>query len=125
MLCRIDGCGNQVPSPLQGESLCPEHFFERAFELARRSLDDCQQGRALEAAPIDWLFSNAGYAANQLLLDARSLSETQRDSALQLMLCLTNLLEYLRHHSVALEPPDKREVNSSPASRPGPARQLP
>jgi len=125
MRCRIDGCGNRVPSPLQGELLCPDHFVERAFEVARRSLDDCQQGRALEAAPIDWLFSNAGYAANQLLLEAESLSDTQRDDALQLMLCLTNLLEYLRHHSVALKPADAREVSSPTASRPGPARQLP
>jgi hypothetical protein len=124
MLCRIDGCGNRVPSPLQGELLCPDHFFQQAFDLARWALDNCQQGRALDAAPIDWLFSSAAYAANQLLLDAGSLSDNQRDDALQLMLCLTNLLEYMRHHSVALDPPDLRRV-SSPASRPGPTRQLP
>ena len=125
MRCRIDGCGNRVPLPLRGELLCPDHFFEHAFEVARRSLEDCQQGRALEAAPIDWLFSNAGYAANQLLLDAESLSDAQRNDALQLMLCLTNLLEYLRHHSVALEPADARRISSPPATRPSPARQSP
>jgi hypothetical protein len=105
MRCRIDGCGKQVPSPLQGELLCPDHFIERAFDTARKSLDRCQQGRALEAQPVEWLFSNAAYAANQLLLDAGDLSETQRQGALELMLCLANLLEYVRHHSIALESP--------------------
>lgn len=125
MGCRIDGCGNRVPSPLQGELLCPDHFIERAFDLARRSLDACQQARALDAAPIEWLFSSAAYAANQLLLDADSLSDTQRDDTLQLMLCLTNLLEYIRHHSVALNQADARQINSPAASRPGPVRQSP
>jgi hypothetical protein len=104
--CRTTGCAESVPPPLRGESLCAQHFLERAFDAAQNLLELFQRPQPLDWRALEWLFSDAAYAANQLTLEADRLSEAQKDRLLQLMLCLANLHEYLRHHSVPLKPAD-------------------
>lgn len=104
--CRTPGCAEAVPQPLRGESLCAEHFLGHAFDAAQHLLAMFQQPQPLDWRALEWLFSDAAYAANQLTLDASRLSEAQKDRLLQLMLCLANLNDYIRHHSVRLKPAD-------------------
>lgn len=102
--CRTPGCPAGVPQLLRIEALCPEHFIEHAFTCAASALDRLERSAPVEQRDVDWLMSDAAFIARDLTQRADSLPTVHRDRLLELLLCLTNLHEYLRHHSVALRP---------------------
>ncbi len=98
--CRVQGCAGDVPAPLSLELLCVDHYIEQAFSRLQDALELCQQCRAVDAQALDWLLGDADFAVQALAQDGRSHTSAQRDKLLELLLNLSNLHEYLRHHSV-------------------------
>ena len=98
--CRIPECPAHVPMLLRIEALCPNHFIEHTFLCAQQALERCERSLPLDQGTIDWLLSDASFIARDLTERAGTLAATQRDRLLELLLCLANLNEYIRHHSV-------------------------
>ena len=102
MDCKTQACPEAVPAALAAEQLCLSHFLEYAHQRASDALGCCVQDRPVETGEVDWLLSQANYL---LLLMARApdgFPPPQRDRMMELMLCLANLNEFIRHHSVRL-----------------------
>jgi len=99
--CRVIGCGQSVPLALTQEILCLDHYIEQAFAHMQAALELCQKSRPLEPRILDWLMADADFVVQSLAQNGRSVcTALQHDKLLELLLCLTNLQEYLRHHSV-------------------------
>jgi hypothetical protein len=60
----------------------------------------------LDPRLLDWLFNGAHFAVLTLGRAASSETPAQREKLLELVLGLTNLQEYLRHHSVVVAQPE-------------------
>jgi hypothetical protein len=101
--CRVTGCGQAVPRALAREALCLDHYLEQAFLRLQAALELCQQCRPVDPRMLDWLLTNADFAVQSLSQSGRAHSPSQRDKLLELLLRLTNLQEYLRHHSVQVQ----------------------
>lgn len=66
----------------------------------------CQTGQALDRHLLDWLLDGAEFAVQSLSQEGFTPSPGQRVKVLELLLGLSNLQEYLRHHSVRVLNPD-------------------
>jgi len=104
--CGVDGCGEHVPPSLTQEMLCLDHFVEQASMRLHAAQSLCQTGQALDRHMLDWLVDGAEFAVQSLSQDGFTISPLQRVKVLELLLGLSNLQEYLRHHSVRVSNPD-------------------
>jgi len=102
--CRFPGCSAQVPLALRVESVCLDHFLESTFLRAERTMQHCQQGLPLRWPALDWLFSVAEFTVRGLAAQTGHLSSVQREKALELLLCLANIREYIRQRSIHITP---------------------
>jgi hypothetical protein len=100
--CRTAGCPNSVLPALAGEGVCMDHYLERVFLQMGMAMEMCQRGRPVEPGTFDWLLCQAELAATTLANKDSGASSTHRTRLLEVLLCLSNLNEYVRHHSVAL-----------------------
>lgn len=100
------GCGQGVRAPLAQEALCLDHYIEHASARLRAALELCEQCQPVDGHILNWLLADADFAVQALCQDGRAHSPVQRDKLLELLLGLTNLQEYLRHHSVRVKPAD-------------------
>jgi hypothetical protein len=98
--CRMDGCENGVVPILAADFLCLDHFLEQSSDRALQALDRCQRALPLDSKTVDWLLSDAQHAAVALAIRPDQHGPDDQDRILDLLLCLTNLQEYIRHHSV-------------------------
>jgi hypothetical protein len=101
--CRRSGCPSSIPAALANEQLCLEHFLDDAFLRTDQTLDRCREGRAMNAADVEWLLSDALAIVKNLEEKASDPQPRQRDRMLELLLMLANLHEYVAHHSVRLD----------------------
>jgi len=86
--------------------LCFDHFVEQASLRLHAAQSLCQTGQALDRHMMDWLLDGAEFAVQSLSQDGFTISPMQRLKVLELLLGLSNLQEYLRHHSVRVSNPD-------------------
>jgi hypothetical protein len=100
--CRADGCGNLVFPTLSAEGVCMDHYLERVFLQMGMAMEMCQQCRPVEFGTFDWLLSQGEFAAATLANKNSGASSMHRTRLLEVLLCLSNLNEYVRHHSVTL-----------------------
>lgn len=100
--CRMAGCAARVPPALITELLCLEHFLEQTFLRAEYALDLCQRGRSVDWYAMDWLFKVAEYSVRLLAQHSEALSPENREKTLELLLCLSNIREYVRSHAVTV-----------------------
>ena len=100
--CRTEGCTESVLPALSAEGVCLDHYLERVFLRLGIAMEMCQQGRPVESQSLDWLFSQGEFAAGTLASKDSGASSLQRTKLLEVLLCLSNLNEYVRHHSVTL-----------------------
>jgi len=100
--CRITGCSLQALPDLAAESLCLDHFIDQTFARARQALELCQQAQPLDLNTLEWLLADARIATKTLVGERDGHGPAQRERLLELLLCLSNLQEYVRHHSVSL-----------------------
>ena len=101
--CQAVGCVEKVPATLAQNSLCLDHYVEKASSELRAALDLCRQGQPVEPRVLDWLLAGAEFAVQTLSLNGDGCSPAQRVGVLELLLGLSNLQEYVRHHSVRLK----------------------
>ncbi len=104
--CSVTTCRAAVPPKLLQESLCLDHYIEKGLERVRESLTICRDGRELDPRLLDWLFAGAEFAVHALGQESSPETPEQRERLLELLLGLTNLQEYLRHHSVVISQVD-------------------
>lgn len=98
--CRVFECGQSVPVTLAQDGLCLDHYIEQAFSRLRAALELCRQCQPVDQHTLDWLLADADFAVHVLSHSGPIHTPEQRDKLLELLLSLTNLQEYLRHHSV-------------------------
>ncbi len=96
----MEGCENGVVPVLAADFLCLNHFLEQSSNRASLALERCQQALPLDSKTVDWLLSDAQHAAVALAIRPDQHGPDDQDRILDLLLCLTNLQEYIRHHSV-------------------------
>ncbi len=104
-VCRITGCSQEALPDLTAELLCLDHFLDQTFARAAQALEFCQQTRPLDSKTLEWLLADAHIATQTLVGEPDGHAPGQREKLLELLLCLSNLQEYVRHHSVSLAPP--------------------
>lgn len=102
LLCRVAGCTETVPPALALEQLCLNHFIEQAFSRIGAALEDCRRGQNANPEALDWLLADAEFAVQALAQNDHVRTQAQRDKLLELLLSLSNLQDYVRHHSVQL-----------------------
>jgi hypothetical protein len=102
--CRIVGCTEIVLPALGSEKLCLSHFLDRTLVRAQNALTLCQHEQPLDPDTLDWLFEDAHFTVQWLSRRVTAEEPGQRDKVLEVMLCLANINDYLRHHSVHLTP---------------------
>jgi hypothetical protein len=61
----------------------------------------CRQGRALDSSTLEWLVEQGDLAVRLLSQDSLPKFSDERSKLLELLLCLANVQEYVRHHSVS------------------------
>ncbi|MCI0624199.1 MAG: hypothetical protein L0387_21570 [Acidobacteria bacterium] len=92
-----------MPAPLAQNVLCLDHYVEKAASDLHAALDLCRQGHPVDSHDLDWLLAGADFAVQTLTQNRIGCSPTQRAKVLELLLALSNLQEYLRHHSIRVK----------------------
>ncbi len=77
-----------------------DHYIEQGFARLRAALELCQRSQPVDRRTLDWLLADADFVVHALCQNGRVHSSAQHDKLLELLLGLTNLQEYVRHHSV-------------------------
>lgn len=103
--CRITGCRHQALPDRTAEFLCLDHFLDQTFARASQALELCQQAQPMDSKALEWLLADAHIATQTLVGERDGHEPSQRERLLELLLCLSNLQEYVRHHSVPLARP--------------------
>jgi hypothetical protein len=85
---------------LAREVFCLDHYIERAYARLQATRELCQKCRPVSPSTLDALLADADFVMQALSQNGNTYAPPQRDKLLELLLCLTNLQEYLRHHAV-------------------------
>jgi hypothetical protein len=80
------------------------HYLDKAFTQVAMALETCRLGRPLEPHTLDWVLSQGDLAVRLLSSEAAQPAEN-RSRLLDLLVCLGNVQEYMRHHSVRFRDP--------------------
>jgi hypothetical protein len=99
--CQTAACSAPVPPGLLRHGVCLSHYLDDAFTRVARTLQLCQQGQPLDSGTLVWLTEQGDLAVRLLSQDALGQYSDQRSKLLELLLCLANVQEYIRHHSVS------------------------
>ena len=100
--CRVEKCGLGVTPRLRASQLCLDHFLEQTFARVQQALEHCHQGQPLDPGMLEWLVGDAPGAIEALVAESSHAAPHQKNRLLELLLSLSNLQEYIRHHSVRL-----------------------
>src|SRR6202050_5580680 len=103
--CHSAGRASRIPEALTSAQLCLDHFVDEAFVRTDEALGRCREGRAMDADGLQWLLSDALAVVKNLEEGADEPNPEQRDRMLELLLVLSNVHEYVAHHSVRIERP--------------------
>jgi hypothetical protein len=80
------------------------HYLELVSVHLEAALELCQAGRPVERGVLEWLLSQGEFATRALAEGGGANEPLERTRLLELLLCLANLHEYARHHSVDAAP---------------------
>ena len=101
--CQIDGCNREVPPALARERVCLDHFFSMVVARTDAVRALCLTAEPIDEATLDWLLSDAPHAV-QALSSGELGGDTRNDErVLELLLCLSNLRNYISHHSLQVK----------------------
>jgi hypothetical protein len=75
--------------------------LDDAFTRVAQTLALCQLGQPLGTETVDWLIEQGDLAVRLLSGGGMAKSSEERAKLLELLLCLANVQEYVRHHSVS------------------------
>lgn len=98
--CHVAGCKGEILPVLAGDGVCLNHFVEMVVRKADQVRGSCVESEPVDQTTLDWLLGDARHVAQAL-----SSSQPGRcnDQVLELLLCLANLQDYVRHHSVRVK----------------------
>jgi len=99
--CQTAACSAPVPATLIRHGVCLNHYLDDAFTRVARMLELCRQGQPLDSATLAWLTNQGDLAVRLLSQDGMGKPSEERTKLLELLLCLANVQEYVRHHSVS------------------------
>jgi hypothetical protein len=102
--CRRSPCSNLIPPSLANEEVCLGHFLDDAFRRAGEAMEECREGRPIDAKRLERLLSDALAIVTNLEEGAGDPKPGERDRMLELLLSLANVHEYAAHHSVSMGP---------------------
>lgn len=95
-VCRMEGCGQQVPAQLAQDRLCLEHFVEHTYVRAQHAVQSYQQDLPFRLEAVEWMFEDAKFSLMALLRDSE---RPYREGISELLICFANLHEYVRCHA--------------------------
>lgn len=98
--CHVAGCGGEVLPSLVSSDVCLKHFVQMVVERTECIRDSCLQSQPIDQTTVDWLLGDARHVAQEL---SASDSGHHDEQVLELLLCLANLQDYIRHHSLCLK----------------------
>jgi hypothetical protein len=98
--CHVAGCSAEILPVLAGDGVCLNHFVAMVVERADQVRGACLESRPVEQQTIDWLLGDARHVAQALSTSQPGFGNEQ---VLELLLCLANLQDYIRHHSVKVK----------------------
>lgn len=101
--CHVAGCVGQVLPFLVNDGVCLDHFVAMVIERAELIRGSCLQAQPIDQDTIDWLMGDAHHVAQVLTASDSGCNDEQ---VLELLLCLANLQDYIKHHSVAVKAPN-------------------
>jgi hypothetical protein len=99
--CQTAACSALVPPSLIRHGVCLNHYLDDAFTRVSRTLELCQQGHPLDSSTLEWLTDQGDLAVRLLSQDGMTKVSSERVKLLDLLLCLANVQEYIRHHSIS------------------------
>jgi hypothetical protein len=99
--CQVDACRERVPATLHRHGVCLSHYLDDVFTRSAAALQLCQRGERVDPRTVDWLQSQGDFAVRLLSKNDLLLSLEERSRLLELLLCLTNIQEYVRKHSLS------------------------
>ena len=88
---------------LAGDGVCLTHFVEMVVTRADQVRGSCVDSQPVDQEILDWLLGDARHVAQAL---SSSEPECFSEQVLELLLCLANLHDYVRHHSVRIKVPN-------------------
>lgn len=100
--CHMAGCNAEILPVLAGDDVCLDHFVEMVVAKAEQVRGSCVESKPVDQKTLDWLLGDARHIAQTL---SASPPERWNAQILELLLCLANLREYVRHHSVRVKVP--------------------
>lgn len=101
--CHVPGCKSEVLSFLASDSVCLQHFVELVVEKAEMIRSSYIESRPIDQKTIEWLIGDARHVAQAL---SASASAENNEQILELLLCLANLQDYVKHHSMSVAKPN-------------------
>jgi hypothetical protein len=99
--CQTAACSAPVPASLTRHGVCLSHYLDDAFTRVARTLELCQQGQPIDSGTLEWLTDQGDLTVRLLSQDGMTKVSDERVKLLELLLCLANVQEYVRHHSVS------------------------
>lgn len=101
--CHVAGCDGEVLPFLASDGVCVSHFVEMVVQKTELIRGSCLQAQPIDQETIDWLLEDARHVAQ--LLSASDFA-CHDEEVLELLLCLANLQDYIKHHSVSIKAPN-------------------
>lgn len=100
--CHVAGCNGEILPVLAGDGVCLNHFVEMVVAKADQVRGSCVESQPVDQKTLDWLLGDARHVAQAL---SSSQPQCFDEQVLELLLCLANLQDYVRHHSVRVKMP--------------------
>lgn len=98
--CHVAGCSGEILPVLAGDGVCLNHFVEMVVAKADHVRESCVESQPVDQKTLDWLLGDARHVAQAL---SASQPGSWNEQILELLLCLANLQDYVRHHSVRVK----------------------
>jgi hypothetical protein len=98
--CQVDACTRRAPARLSRQRMCLSHYLDDALTRASNALRLCQAGEPVEPELMEWLAAQGEIAVELLARKDDHQALEMRARVLELLLCLTNVHEYVRNHCV-------------------------
>ena len=97
--CEVAGCTSGVPASLASLRLCLDHCLSGAMEGLEQAVAACREGHGVPPESLERLRVHADFAVKYLTEHGAEEDESARETAMQFLLGLANLHEYLSHNA--------------------------
>jgi hypothetical protein len=103
--CRRGRCAKVIPSSLETEQLCLDHFLDEAAVRTSDAVERSRESQPIDSKGFEGLLADALAIVKNLEEGAGEPNPEQRNRMLELLLSLANLHEYVANVSIHLGHP--------------------